>query len=312
MTSIALGPQTCTSLAQGSRREWLVADGLGGYAMGTVAGLRTRRYHGLLVVATAPPAGRHLALVALDPVLVIGDTRVGLGTHRWSDGTLAPDGFTLLATFTLDDGVPRWRWQVGDIVIDREAAMVRGRPAVAVHHRLVAGSHPVRLELEALCTWRSAHGERFGTGAPDVEPVAGGFVFERHYRVHGPGFVAGGDWYRGVRHDEELERGLPAMEDLFCAGRFTADLHPGDHADVAAWTGDLDDRPPPAATQHRRRHAVVRARARTAHRRHRRRRPRRRPARCAHRDHRQHVAGTRYGIAVDPADGPPAPSGDDF
>ena len=54
MTGIQVGAQTCTTLAEGARREWLVADGLGGYAMGTVAGLRTRRYHGLLVVATAP------------------------------------------------------------------------------------------------------------------------------------------------------------------------------------------------------------------------------------------------------------------
>ena len=63
---IRLGPQLCGSLDESSRREWLVTDGVGGYAMGTIAGLRTRRYHGLLVVAVSGPADRMLGLVALD------------------------------------------------------------------------------------------------------------------------------------------------------------------------------------------------------------------------------------------------------
>src|SRR6476660_1141729 len=63
------GVQTCTGLSAGATREWLVADGLGGYASGTVSGLRTRRYHALQVVAGDTPASRRVGLVALDPVL---------------------------------------------------------------------------------------------------------------------------------------------------------------------------------------------------------------------------------------------------
>ena len=69
--NLRFGRQLCGALEESSTREWLLADGTGGYAMGTVAGLRTRRYHGLLVVATEPPGGRMLALAALDPVLVL-------------------------------------------------------------------------------------------------------------------------------------------------------------------------------------------------------------------------------------------------
>ena len=68
---------------ESARREWLVTDGLGGYAMGTVAGLRTRRYHGLLVVAVGGPSARMLGLAALDPVLVVGDARYRLATDEW-------------------------------------------------------------------------------------------------------------------------------------------------------------------------------------------------------------------------------------
>jgi hypothetical protein len=64
---IAFGPAVCTSLAEGGDREWLVADGCGGYAMGTVCGLRTRRYHGLLVPAVAGPSARRLGVSAWSP-----------------------------------------------------------------------------------------------------------------------------------------------------------------------------------------------------------------------------------------------------
>ena len=63
MRRIAFGPQVCGRLDEGAVREWLVPDGLGGYAMGTVSGLRTRRYHGLLVVAGATPAARGSAAI---------------------------------------------------------------------------------------------------------------------------------------------------------------------------------------------------------------------------------------------------------
>src|SRR3954468_23439407 len=98
MSVIEFGPQITGDLDAASAREWLVSDGTGGYAMGTVSGLATRRYHGLLMVATAPPIGRMLGLAALDPVLVIGDEATRLATHEWDDGTIAPNGHVHLQT----------------------------------------------------------------------------------------------------------------------------------------------------------------------------------------------------------------------
>ena len=141
--SIAFGPETCGTLAESAAREWLVTDGLGGYAMGTVAALRTRRYHGLLVPAVNGPAGRMLGLVALEPVLVVGDARFELATDEWAGGAISPRGHELLVTFDLADGVPRWRWQIGDVVFERELAMSHGRPAVGVVHRLLRADRQV-------------------------------------------------------------------------------------------------------------------------------------------------------------------------
>ena len=233
----------CGQLDAASAREWLVTDGLGGFAMGTVGGLRTRRYHGLLVVATEPPIGRRLGLAALDPVLVIDGRRHELATREWSSGVVAPQGYRYLTSFDLIEGVPRWRWQVGEVVLEADVAMLHGRPVTGVVHRLVSSPRPVRLELAAVATWRDVHGERFGSDHAPVQPGDDGFVFDNAYRVRGPAYRAAAEWWHGSYQREEAARGLQANEDLCHAGTFSIDLHPGDHIGIEAWA-DVRDVPP--------------------------------------------------------------------
>jgi len=231
---IAFGPQICADLDQGGQREWLLADGRGGYAMGTVSGLRTRRYHGLLTVATRLPV-RMLAVAAVDPVVLLPGGDVNLGVHEWRGGAVSPTGHLLLESFDLTDGLPRWRWRVGETVLEREIAVRHGAASVAVVLRLLAGP-PVRVAAEVLCTWRDSHGERYGDGPLDLHPVADGFELPGAFRVRGPGYETGGAWYRGVHTRAEAARGLNPDEDLWYAGRFTADLSVGDTLEVAAWS----------------------------------------------------------------------------
>src|SRR5215470_11893561 len=108
--SLVFGTQICGGDG-GAEREWLVPDGRGGYASGTVSGLRTRRYHGLLVVADEVPARRMLALASLDPIVrTPGRGEVRLATHEWASGAVQPQGHRYLSSFELVDGAPRWRW----------------------------------------------------------------------------------------------------------------------------------------------------------------------------------------------------------
>ncbi|GAA5183181.1 amylo-alpha-1,6-glucosidase [Rugosimonospora acidiphila] len=234
-TGIVLGTQVCGRLDEGAGREWLLADGLGGYAMGTVAGLRTRRYHGLLVVAGDTPGSRHVGLAALDPVVELpSGARVRLGTHEWSDGAVSPAGHIHLERFDLDHGLPRWRWRVGQVVIERELAMAHGLGRLGVVHRLLAGG-PIRLHLEALCTWRDAHGSREADGGPlPARHFADGVEIAGAYRLRGPDWQPGGEWYRGAYLREEAARGLPAQEDLWYAGQFVAPLTVGQAAELTA------------------------------------------------------------------------------
>jgi predicted glycogen debranching enzyme len=261
VTTFRYGTQVCGSLSAGATREWLVADGLGGYAMGTAAGLRTRRYHGLLVVARpgAAGAGRTMALAALDPVLTLpSGARIRLATHEWASGIVDPPGHTLLERFEVRDGLPTWRWRIGEVVVERTLAMWHGHASVALVHTVLAGG-PVRLTLEPLCTWRDVHGERTADGGdPRVEHTADGVVVEDAYRVAGPGFEPDGAWYHGVYHREEAARGLNASEDLYRPGRFVATVDTGGTVEVSAWAGALDVAPPPA------RDVVTAARARAA------------------------------------------------
>jgi predicted glycogen debranching enzyme len=238
--SIEFGAQICGHLNEGVMREWLVPDGCGGYAMGTVSGLRTRRYHALLVVNGATPANRRVGLVSLDPVLRWpSGAEVRLGTHEWSSGIVDPTGHVYLEQFDLDDGLPRWRWRVGDVVVERELAMAHGRPHLAVAHRLIAGG-PVHLSLDVLCTWRDAHSERSAAGPPLIVTSAdGGVVVEDVYRLAGPGWESAGQWWYGVYYREEAARGLFPVEDLWHAGSFAAELTQiGQVLEVSAWAGE--------------------------------------------------------------------------
>ncbi len=100
-------------------REWLVTNGLGGYASGTVAGVMTRRYHGLLIAALSAPLGRTVMLSHVAEQGWHADGRlyeIG-GRERSSDADARGLGY--LTEFRLEGGLPVWRYDVGGLVIEK-------------------------------------------------------------------------------------------------------------------------------------------------------------------------------------------------
>src|ERR671914_1300238 len=93
---VSFGRELCGDLAAGLRREWLVTNGLGGYASGTVAGPSTRSYHGLLVAALEPPVARTVLVAGAVEWAAYDGKRYPLSTHEFGDGTFAPDGYRYL------------------------------------------------------------------------------------------------------------------------------------------------------------------------------------------------------------------------
>lgn len=221
--------------------EWLATSGTGAYAMGTACLLRTRRYHGLLVAPDPVTGIRHLALGSLDPVLILGAEAVHLATHQWRDGSIWPTGHRLISSFTVDDGLPQWRWRIGDVVFERTLALLPGQSAVGIVDRLVAAPRAVEVHWRPLVTWREAAGYRGPDSDMRLETHGDGFVLESRVYVRGGGFKPKGEWTTDLCLRQEADRGLPDSDALLSPGRFEATLEPGDRQGFVAAAGNLPD-----------------------------------------------------------------------
>lgn len=167
--TLRYGRAICGELEISRQREWLVTNGLGGYAMGSVAGSLERSYHGLLIEAAAPPLGRTMHLAKLDPELETEGRRVALDANVWQGDVVAPDGSPWLESFSLEDGVPTWIFLFRGRRLVRRLVMVPGQSTTAVSWTLMGDGPPVRLRLRALGSLRSHHHTApGGCAAPDL------------------------------------------------------------------------------------------------------------------------------------------------
>jgi glycogen debranching enzyme len=129
-------------------REWLVANGLGGYAAGTISGILTRRYHGLLVAALPAPFGRMMLLPHLSEQLRLPDgTIVRLGGEEKAGEAFQLYGAQYFSEFRLEYGLPIWRYNVGRAVLEKQVMLPHAQNTVHITYRLVSGAGTVRLKL---------------------------------------------------------------------------------------------------------------------------------------------------------------------
>src|SRR5262245_9101322 len=137
-------------------REWLLTNGLGGYASGTIAGTLTRRYHGLLIAALPAPLGRVVMLNQVGERVHLADGTMAPLTHeRPIEGNLkAPTPFSL-TEFRLENGLPVWRYSISEMVLERRILVPHMQNSVYVTYRLVSGATSVQLELRPLLHFRT-------------------------------------------------------------------------------------------------------------------------------------------------------------
>jgi predicted glycogen debranching enzyme len=228
--AIHLDPQTCRNLDRAARREWLVTDGLGGYASGTVAGINTRRYHGLLVASLNPPVQRMVLLAAVEEWLIEPEgERQPLSAQEYWDGTVYPDGFRFLEGVDVEGMLPTFRWAVDGRIIEKRVWMEHGLSRTVLTYRLVSGP-PVSLQLRPLFAHRDYHEQRHGQGGFDTAESSDGWVIDAagvrsHFEVRPSPLVRSRpDWYWRVLHRAERERGLDDEEDLFTPGTVEVSL----------------------------------------------------------------------------------------
>src|SRR5437867_13061531 len=120
------GRDLCGSLEVAEHREWLVTNGIGGFASGTVSGNLTRRYHGLLVAALNPPVGRTQLVAKLDETAHYAGIEYALATNRWLSGAVEPKGYLNIESFRLEGTIPIWQFALGDALVEKRIWMSQG------------------------------------------------------------------------------------------------------------------------------------------------------------------------------------------
>jgi predicted glycogen debranching enzyme len=228
-------------------REWLVTNGLGGFASGTVALANTRRYHGLLVASFKPPVDRLVLVSKVDVEVLYRGARYALTSNEFRDGTLAPRGFERLTDFHLDGQMPVWTFTVADALIELRIYAAHGENTAYLRVRVIAASAPVELLLTPLCAYRDYHAHMQGGWTLGVSPEPRAFTVTTFdgahpYRVSVDrgAFESQPDWYWNFLHRVERERGLDDGEDLFKPGEFRAQLESGEslHLTATAESGE--------------------------------------------------------------------------
>jgi predicted glycogen debranching enzyme len=147
--------------------EWLVTNGLGGYASGTIAGVATRRYHGLLIAAHAVPLGRVMMLNHLSEQIRLPDwSTVRVGGDERVGGNLDLHGVEHFDEFRLESGLPVWRYELPGHVVEKRVFMPHRQNTVHIVYRLVSGSGPLRLKLRPSVHFR-AHEEPVSASRQD-------------------------------------------------------------------------------------------------------------------------------------------------
>ena len=244
-------------------REWLVTNGLGGYASGTLSGVATRRYHSLLVAALPAPRGRMLMLGEVQEVLRLPDgTIASLGGEHLAGQEPEAPGAGHLQEFRLEAGLPVWTYRVGDFVLEKRVFLVHLQNTVHVVYRLLEGGGLVRLEIHPSIHFRPHD-------APVSTALAGPYkivAVEDRYEIcsnwpelpplrlalegANPTFTVASRRIEGVFYAVEARRGYDAVGDLWSPGFFGADLLP-DGEMTAALVGSTEDWSEILALSHR-------------------------------------------------------------
>jgi predicted glycogen debranching enzyme len=208
---IRIAADTCRDFLRSSKLEWLETNGTGAFAMGTVAGANTRRYHAHLIASLQPPVERRALLAKTDERVLTGGGPVELGANQFPF-TVFPRGFEHLEEFRLDP-FPVWRYRLGELVIEKSLFLVPGRQLCVVQYR---ANQPCSLESRLYIADRDYHSVRRAGDPPRGFSLASNAKRLRDTR----------EWYYNFEYLRELERGLEFREDLFSPRVYTFELAP--------------------------------------------------------------------------------------
>ena len=226
---IEFGRDILNSSDESSQREWLLTNGTGSYAAGTVSGILTRRYHGLLVAALQPPLGRTVLVSKIDETARYDDHSFELYSNQWTRdrSSIAPQGFVNLNSFALEGTSPVWIYSIADALLEKRIWMHYGQNTTYVRYTLLRGTLSVDLSLKILVNFRDFH---INTHAEawqmEITPFDNGLEITALpdaarfalYLVGQGRITPQHTWYHDYFLSQELYRGLDAIGDQLLAG----------------------------------------------------------------------------------------------
>src|SRR4051812_69340 len=243
-------------------REWLAANGNGAFASSTLPGLNTRKYHGLLVAALAPPVRRMVLLSRVEETLFRDGWPFPLASSEYP-GTVHPEGFRLLRAFS-HEPFPRWAYQGDGWTLEKSLHLLRGQNTVSLSYTLLGGDKPLDMELRPLLALRPIHDLMYqwqgrltvenGPGRPSEGEA--GQAYGHSHRVPPTGRTPEGffahdgvfegafdpqpTWYFNTIYRREQERGYRGLEDLWTPGTVKFNLEPGKTVYFVCSTDPID------------------------------------------------------------------------
>ncbi len=250
MIHLKFGREVCSDRKIAQTREWLVTNGIGGYASGTIAGILTRRYHGLLVAALNPPVARTLLLTKLDETISYQDQTYELGANLWGDGTVSPQGFSNIESFQLVGTTPVWQFAFADGLLEKSIWMEPGENTTYIRYTYKRGSQPLSLSLKALVNYRDHHYKTTGK-SPFIIQKSGKNRLEIQANPEATSLYLyplisnlnqqfsweiANTWYRDFKLSIENYRGLDHTEDHLLAAIGKVTLHPDECLTIVAST----------------------------------------------------------------------------
>ena len=221
---INFGSEICSDYEGASSREWLETNGIGGFSSSTISGAHTRRYHGLLTAATAPPLGRIVTLSKFEETLFINGKNFELSTNQYS-GAIYPEGHKYLKSFRLEP-FPTWAFEVGGVEIEKKIFMIYGSNSTVIQYKIKKSEDRARVELELkpLLAFRDYHHLRhedanfngnFETSENQVSIQPYAEMPPLYFSHNAKSIEKQGFWYRNFEYEIEKQRGFDFLEDLY-------------------------------------------------------------------------------------------------
>jgi len=244
MSGIRLGVDFLSTYEEGVKREWIIGNGLGGYASSTVIGAGTRTYHGLLVAAPENSPGRFLLLSSLDEEISIDEEIYKLATHKYP-GNIHPTGFNYLSEF-IHTPLPFWVYQPGDFIVKKKVFMVHKSNMTCVLYDVESRKEGALLRIFPLVNSRDYHytarsgylsfSQKANPAGVELES-SNGFTFSISSNLQ---YHPDPKWYYNLEYDAEKQRACNSQEDNFNPGYFESKLKLGtSRIFIAASTGNI-------------------------------------------------------------------------